>query len=344
MKPESLLRDPVFHLNLLLWMAKEQPSDGHRVRPFFHEQGFRIIRVEQPFPLPPETSRAIEVSSSDISFAPEPELILSRQADKKALYFEAKSDSFAPDSTNARQAQAHLLASGSAFAEVLDPLSSCMLCYVLPEERRAPMAECLTALTHQLRGLHLEPGVFSVHGLSIQEESMVYAWDSAFKRHVGIEEDCVEVLAGLTEDTDPAPLLLVFSDEDCHNEEMRDFYRQALIEQVRACLLCDLHSLPLGVEYATTPDDLLLKTTDGVFEFLGGKRQKRLRRLVRENVFKRIREYWQDKQRDVALDHNCLTIQWRTTEEKEQFLNWLEDRRTTFGVTKPPDEQPSLFE
>ena len=26
MKPESLVRDPVFQLNLLLWMAKEQPQ------------------------------------------------------------------------------------------------------------------------------------------------------------------------------------------------------------------------------------------------------------------------------------------------------------------------------
>ena len=44
MKTEALLRDPVFQLNLLIWMAKEQPANSYRVRPLFFENGFRLGR------------------------------------------------------------------------------------------------------------------------------------------------------------------------------------------------------------------------------------------------------------------------------------------------------------
>ena len=55
MKTELFLCDPVLQLNLLLWMAKEQPKDGYRVRPLFHERGFKIIYIEQPFPFPEDS-------------------------------------------------------------------------------------------------------------------------------------------------------------------------------------------------------------------------------------------------------------------------------------------------
>jgi hypothetical protein len=123
MKTEALLRDPVFQLNLLIWMAKEQPSSGYRVRPLFFENGFRLVYIEQPFAFPDATARAIQDSTLDIRGAPEPEVILGRDADKKALYFEAKANSFSPSSDNCGQARGHLLACGPAFAESLKPLA-----------------------------------------------------------------------------------------------------------------------------------------------------------------------------------------------------------------------------
>src|SRR5438552_13315128 len=98
MKPELLIRDPVFQLNLLLWMTKEQPPTGYVVKALFFENGFNIIYIEQPFPFPPETLDAIENSNKDISKVPEPELLLGRTADRKALCFEAKANSFSAES------------------------------------------------------------------------------------------------------------------------------------------------------------------------------------------------------------------------------------------------------
>jgi len=321
MKTDLLLKDPVFQLNLLLWMAKEQPTDNYRVYPLFCTLNFKIIYIEQPFAFSEETSNAMKDSALDISTSQEPDLILGRRVDNKALYFEAKSNSFSSTSTDSRQARAHLMASGPAFAEVLAPLDSCLLCYLVPDNVRGRMSECLTTLTEELRSKALKSGPFSCHGLSVKGMQVVYSWDSAFQTHVGLDKNVVPILNDVEEDTDPAPLVLVFSDEDCSNDTIRDFYRQVVIKQIHACLLCDLRSHDIGVKYETTPDKLMMKTSDGIFQYLGRKRQKRLRQLIRENIFKRIYEYWKEQQPGVVLEGDLLTITWGVIGEKDDFLN-----------------------
>ena len=165
MKVDLLLKDPVFQLNLLLWMAKEQDAENYYVYPLFHQLGFRIIYIETAFAFPEETTRAIQDSGLDISIEPEPDMILGRESDNKALYFEAKANSFSSNSTTCKQARAHLVASGPVFGEVLSPLNACLLCYVVPDSGCGPMSECLTALAKELSNKGLRrmalPWVFS---------------------------------------------------------------------------------------------------------------------------------------------------------------------------------------
>jgi len=78
MKANQLIRDSVFQLNLLLWMAKEQPPKGYVVKPLFFESNFGVIYIENRFAFPQETIAAIQKSQQDISTAPEPELMLGR--------------------------------------------------------------------------------------------------------------------------------------------------------------------------------------------------------------------------------------------------------------------------
>jgi hypothetical protein len=126
---------------------------------------------------------------------------------------------------------------------------------------------------------------------------------------------------------------------------MRDFYRQVVIDQVRACLLCDLHPLEVGDTYKKTPDELLVQISDGVFNYLGSGRQRGLRRLVYENVFKRIHSHWGSQQLGVKLEGGQLIVRWNAPDEKEAFLNWLEDRRISFDTSRPtPIEQGNLFD
>jgi hypothetical protein len=350
MRLTDAIRDPVFQLNLLIWMAKPQPKDAYMkglgVRPVFTEWGYRIISIEVPQTLSEATQAAIRASGVQVQGEVEPELALAKHEVKKGLVFEAKRDSFSPASTTSKQARAHLLLAGGDFADAFRPLEQGLCCYVVPGDRTQPMAECLAALTKELTDKALKPGVFSVHGLSSDQTGINYVWDAALKAHVGANDDSAVVMTGLADDTDPSPLILVYSDDDCWNEAQRGFYRQVMINQARSRLLCDLHNHEPGSEYAVTARDLLLRTTDGIFEYVGRQRQKNLTRLIRDNVIKRIHDYWKDRQPGVHMDKDGkLSIAWQVTSQKDEFTAWLEDRRVKFVDEKPAEEpEPTLFD
>lgn len=344
MQIEKLVKDPVFHLNLLLWMTMEQPLDSFRIYPFFSQHGFRIIYIEKPFMLPEEIQARIMGSGLDISGNPEPELILGNQTGKKALYFEAKANAFSPGSSNCKQARAHLIACGPAFSEVMAPLELALLCYLVPDESRNPMFECLRYLSDELdeRGLHT--GSFSCGGLKIDDNRLVYTWDESFKKYLNIKEDSILLMRDLENDIDPSPLILLFSDEDCPNTKDRDFYRKVVINQVRAYLLCELHSLPIGGSFQISAESLLIKTSSSTFKYLAPERQKNLGRLIRNNVFSPIYSTWGSKLPGILYDRDTLQIAWNKKEEKQEFLDWLEDSNTIFFTDKPEEEQRQLFE
>ncbi len=234
MRTEDLIRDPCCQLNLLIWMAKEQPKEGFRVRPLFFELGFTILGIERPMPFPEEILDAIKSSGLAIRKAPEADLLLRRDQDKKALYFEAKAGSFSPESSNSKQARGHLVAVGPAFAEVHAPLSSALLCYVVPEESRKGMQGCLKKLSQKLGATPLQPGRHSVHGLAAESHAVVYHWDAAFSDYTGATGGSAEVIPGGRADTDPSPLILIYTDEDYPDSECRDLLRRVVIEKVHA--------------------------------------------------------------------------------------------------------------
>lgn len=337
MKTESLLSDPVFQLNLLLWMAKEQSAEAYCVRPLFRELDFEIVYIENPFPLPEEIVSTVDQSGLEVSRTPEPELILGRKHDDRALYFEAKANSFSPESSNCKQARGHMVAAGPAFAEVMTPYQSCLLCYVLPKGASALMSQCLEALHNELASAKLDDSPFSVHGLSVRGTDLVYSWDRGFGLHTGAQGDSAAVMHDLSEDTDPSPLLLVYTDEDCPDPERQGLYRKAVLNQIHAEMLCQLQTSPPSKPYEVTTTDLLVQMTDGIFQYLGRERQKSMRRLVRENLFRRVHEFWQQKQPGVvAWNFDTLRVEWASASNRDEFLDWLEDfSRTAFSDEKP---------
>jgi hypothetical protein len=352
MQPDEYLRDPVFQLNLLIWMAKEQPEDYWRIRPVFYELGFGFIYIEQPFPLPEILQKVLKQTTDIlISTQPEPDMILGRSTDQKALYFEAKANSFSADSPNSptKQAYGHLLAVGPVFPEVLKPLGSALLCYVLPQNKLRGMGTCLTKLTGRLNAKNFKPGPYSLHGLSIKQsktnKSLMYSLDVASKKYIGTSKSKFTIMNHLSEDTDPSPLLLVFTDEDCPDRTKIGFYRRVVIDQYHAALLCRFHSNMVTLSCQVGVDELLEITTQGIWEYLGWKRQKSLRNLVRQNIFKPIVEKWKDKlPGGVIFSYDTLEITWNSFKEKEEFLDWLEDWRGKFPDEKPKEEELPLFD
>jgi len=150
----------------------------------------------------------------------------------------------------------------------------------------------------------------------------------------------------LDPDTDPSPLLLIYSDDDSPNEAHRQFYRQALLQKLVAVLVCDANLQPVGEPYSTTARELAIKTTDGVFQFLARDKQTGMERFIRKNIFGRLAEFGRQKSfPPVKLDHQTLHIDYKDNLAKEQFLDWLEDaKRTNFSDERVDEKQMMLFE
>jgi hypothetical protein len=154
------------------------------------------------------------------------------------------------------------------------------------------------------------------------------------------------VLQNVTDDTDPSPLFLILCEQDYTDPRQQGLNRRVLQNLVHAVLLCELNLASVESGYACTIDELLLKTSDGVFQFLGRDRQVRMRRLIRENIFKRIVAFWQEKTPGlVKLENDAFTVDYRDSAQREAFLEWLEDyKRTSFSVDSPlPEEDLPLL-
>ena len=340
MKPDDWIRDAVFQKNLLLWMAKEQPPERFSVRPLFAERGYAIFYVEQPFPFPAETRNAIDAVAEkkkiEISRNPKPELILRHTADRHALYFEAKANSFGSDRSEARQARGHLVATGPAFAEVFKPLERATLTYVLPESARDGMRGCLETLSAELGEAGLQVGIYSVAGLSVADGDLSYHMDEIGRRTLGLPDPEAVVMTGIADDTDPSPLLLVFSAQDCPDGERTGYYRRVLQNQAIVHLLCELHRASVATPFSLSTTEILEHTTQGVFEFVGREGQREMESLIRENIFRRILDYWKDRVPGlVRVDGKVLRMDFQSDSRKDLFLDWLESKKTGFDDAMP---------
>lgn len=340
MKADEWIRDPVFQLNLLVWMSKEQPEGAYCVRPIFNRAGFEWMAIETPFPFPIETvkriAELIESGKLRVHANPEPELVLKRGRDRKALYFEAKANSHGADSSTASQARGHLLAVGPVFSEVSAPLEKALLVYVLPNESSSLMRECLQELSDQLRIVDLIPGDSCVDGLSAGDTAIHYHFDGMSRELLGIADPSIEVIRDIEPNTDPSPLLLIYTDEDCPNQERQGHYRKVLQNQCIATLLCELHRLDVGQPVTLTAARILELTTQGAFQFLGQERRKRMELLLKVNVFNRIGDHWKDRVPDaIKVQGKELTVLFPSEVFREDFLDWLERGRTVFSDDAP---------
>lgn len=343
MTPAELIRDPVLQLNLLVWMTREQPQDFYRVRPLFHEAGFELRNIDTEFPLPETVIAAAKSKNIPIRQNPCPDLRIYNLTVQKEIYIEAKASSFGAGSDNSEQGRAHLLAVGPACMASFTPITQVLLSYHLPEEQCEDMLVCLASLAEELRGHDLQPGNFGASGFGAAGTTLTYSPDRATAGFLNIPQQSHEIMHGLEAQTDPAPLLLLLVEDDHHDKERIGTYRQAVVSQIHASLICLLHANE-DFSLEVSAQQLLRETTQGTVIYLPRRRRQRMEQLIVENIFKRIREVWKDKHPDmIRLDGRTMAINFESDLRRDDFLDWLEDGdKTKFSDKAPPPDTPEF--
>lgn len=343
MTPAELIRDPVLQLNLLVWMTREQPQDFYRVRPLFHEAGFELRNIDTEFPLPETVIASAKKEKIPIRKHPCPDLRIYNLAGKKELYIEAKASSFGADSDNSEQGRAHLLAVGPACMASFTPITQVLLSYHLPEDQCGDMLVCLARLAEELCAHNLQPGNFGAAGFGAAGSALTYSPDQQTAGFLNIQHQSHEIMRDLEPETDPAPLLLLLVEDDHHDKERIGTYRQAVVSQLHASLICLLKAKE-DLSLAVTAQQLLHETSQGTVVYLPRRKQHPIEKLVVENIFKRIREAWKDKHPDmIRLEGRTMAINFETDLRRDDFLDWLEDGdKTKFSDKAPPPETPEF--
>jgi len=188
--PHELLKDPLFQLNVLLWLAQPLP-DGNEITPLFYAKGFMVYAVALLVGPPPDLRLMAQEARISMQDRVRPDVVLALRSNHKFGFAECKKSSFGPTSSTAEQARSLLVVAGPRAAEVLGldsgRVADSLLAFVIPENDREPLARTLANLHEELREKRLPAGRFSVLGLMLTDTELSLVTDDPGSEFVMLE-------------------------------------------------------------------------------------------------------------------------------------------------------------
>lgn len=211
-KIEELCSDPLFQLNLSIWLSQSKPKD-FSVRPVLYEAGFQILSVGPLLTLPLDIRLHISESSLDCQDRAKPDLILEDNNRTRLLTLECKRTSFGTSSTTASQARTLLLLSGPIISEVLAigarASAQGVLCYLTRSDQVPPLENTLSELIKELQELKLDPGENGCLGIRPDKTAILLEYSHEVRTLLKCKSKSPVAILSIEADTDPRPLYFI---------------------------------------------------------------------------------------------------------------------------------------
>lgn len=281
----KLCDDPLFQLNLAIWLAQPQPSTYFYVFPLFHDAKLSIYSIGPLLALPPDIRLVV---SSDYQEGARPDLILKKEGEKKFCILECKKSSFGPNAEQARQARTLLLIAGPIISEVLGVGSrgqnEGILCYFSGSNQIEMMENTLRSLAQEIRNLELESGSYGCFGIKAEQLTILLEYSEQIKAFLNLKNDSPVEIIRFDENTDPRPLYFIPYDPNIQQtKEEQEFCRRILFERILANIISQVGSADIPSSITFTTEELLNSATFGVYEIWeDNKAKKHLRRIVKD--------------------------------------------------------------
>ena len=296
----ELERDPLFQLNVVLWMAQPLPSglEG-QPQPLLYSRGFTVYAVGPLLALPPAVRLAVVDSGVDTQESAAPDVVLARQRDGRFAFVECKGGWFGVESSTARQARALLIMAGPAAADVLglqaDGISEAMLSLISSEEDRGKLGDTLHDLGRELSQAHFRVGPSDVLGLRTDGGNVSIEVHGAAGEFYGLALGSHELLK-LEPETDPRPLYFVPFDPDvCQSPTERAYCKRVLYERMQV-------SIVSALGHAGPPVDLSIETERLLNDAMFGTYSRWEKRESRQNRKGCAASSWQESRRRSIRD------------------------------------------
>lgn len=205
----ELIGDPLFQLNLMLWISFPQPPGG-RFTPVLYDAGYKVQWISPKLSLSQEILGKLRKGEINSNRSVCPDLVLKQIDDDKFVLVECKSSGFSSESTTAKQAFGMLVMQGNQLRDsVGGPRTDkwfSQLVYVVKSHDRVKLNATLGELAEAVDQAACASNEFDTWGL-IQKNDGVYL-NFGQAPCLNISGSCpVRVLEG--EQQDYRPLYLI---------------------------------------------------------------------------------------------------------------------------------------
>jgi len=284
----ELCKDPLFQLNLAIWLAQSQPSQHFYVYPLFYKSGLNIYSIGPLLALPPYI-RLTASEKIEFQDGVRPDLILEKKEEKKYCILECKASSFGPDSSTANQTRTLLIISGPVIYEVLGlgarEVNKGILCYLIGSNQIEMMENTLETIEKEIKErTNIESGNFGCFGIKPFETTISLEYSAKVKNHLNFIEDSPVEILQFEDDTDPRPLYFIPYDPNLNqSKEEQEFCRRILFDRILSYIISNIGSANIPTSTTFTTEELLNSATFGVYEIWEDSDTTRhIRRVVRD--------------------------------------------------------------
>lgn len=342
MTPENLVRDPLYQINLILWMMT--PATDVEIEPVFHRAGFDVFQIEGELRLPLKLAADLKQKNIEASSAVVPDLLL-RGKQKEYLIIECKAALFGPgDGGPQRQARALLLQTPDVMTESLSlqggAIARTHLLYLTAHDPRHDQITALATLDEELRAVGAATAPVGLLALKVASDTIVIdatALPPSLQTYAKNGSLAIQRLPA--KDTDPRPLYRIAwmpgseKNEDSYNQEQ--FAKRILASaamQIAKARLYKSKAVKVQIE------PILEEATSGFFK----KWKKREEtKLVRARALEILRiQLGKVRQALPTADGQAIEIYIPDRAAQEEIVEKLRDWSTT---DYPLDVQQLLF-
>jgi hypothetical protein len=278
----ELVGDPLFQLNVVLWLAQTLPN-GFPIVPLLGSAGFSVFAISQSFPVPRGVRVAAEAAGLSIKESSHPDVVLRNVSRNQFAFVECKRSSHGEASSTTQQTRTHLVIAGPESAQSLGlgPAGYRIgVAFLTRDSQCDQFLETLESLSKSLTEAFIEPGAYGFLGLGATEDHLYLHCDertaSLFGLTVG-QHQFMPIVPG----TDPRPLYLMPYDANIdQSKEEREFCKRILFRRLLSEVICRIGSAVPPATVVMPAFDLLNTTTFGTFNTLGQDGNRKAMRKI----------------------------------------------------------------
>ena len=345
---ESLFRDPLFQLNLSIFLAQRQGD--FTIKPILFELGYSLQSIGSKLSLPLAVRSEIKDKAIKANDNAKPEIVLINKRDKKYIFWECKCEFFSTDSSTAAQCRTYLLMTGSSLGQVLglrnDHGYEGMVVYLTPSDKYEQLEATLMSLKLELEQAGLEVGTPVCLGIQCTDTSLSICFTQRSGNLLGICENGPILIKEFESGTDPRPLYIIPIDPGISQaSHERDYCLRVFNERSLNFLIRIIGRAGRSNEVIINYDDLMDDVTLGFYKYWQDNEARRYVRDIINNLLREIAKFINDK-----LQKNILFRQgqfWQIKAADRQTLDRAREEIMNFSVERlniPPSTNTDLFE